>query len=123
MKHQLPGRILALLVAASLLACTNPGNSESLVRTYGSVISAPPASAWQATRTVFNELSGKQASFDPERRLARMTFQRALVSVECVLHTSGGSVLRVSATRDGKEAQTVGDLVLLRIQRTLLRPR
>ncbi|MAE46085.1 MAG: hypothetical protein CMJ86_04245 [Planctomycetes bacterium] len=121
MKRLPKARLLSLLVCASLFACSNPQASEGvLVKTYGSVINAAPGTAWQATRTVFQELSGGQASFTSNPRLARMTYQGADVTVECVLHSSGGSVLRVSSQRQGQEARAVGDAVLLKIQSALL---
>lgn len=91
-----------------------------MVKTYGSLISSPPTTAWQATSAVFQELSGGRAQLNSNQRLARMTYQGAEVTVECVLHSSGGSVLRVGAQRKGQEARAVGDKVLQQIQRQLL---
>ena len=124
MKHVYQYPLIALVIAATLFACAGPKASEgAMVKTYGSVISAPPSAAWPVIRTVFRELSGGQAQFPAGRQIARMTYQNTEVEVECVPHTTGGSVLRVSASRDGKEARAVGDHVLLTIQQTLLRSR
>jgi hypothetical protein len=98
-KHVYQYPLIALVIAATLFACAGPKASEgAMVKTYGSVISAPPSAAWPVIRTVFRELSGGQAQFPAGRQIARMTYQNT-------------------------EARAVGDHVLLTIQQTLLRSR
>ena len=122
----LPRLVAAALVAVPLLAGSSAcvtasaeAQSEPRARS-GSVLPHAPTAAWSATARVFRGLGGGSTRLEAERARASMTWSGAQVVAELQPHTSGGTIVRLGAARDGQDSPATVDAVLGEIQRVLL---
>lgn len=126
MSALLPRLAAGLLVAVPLLAgssacatASTRAQSEPRARS-GSVLPYAPTAAWSATARVFQGLGGASARLEAERARASMTWSGTQVVAELQPHTSGGTIVRLGAARDGQDSPATVDAVLGEIQRVLL---
>lgn len=112
---------VGLVLGGPSCASTEPAAPPQ--RMSGSVVSSPPEATWGATRATFLRLSGGSAELNSLERTASMTWQGAEVWAGLALHTSGGTVLRLSAQRDGQPVPDIVQSILLDIQLGLNRRR
>ncbi|MDA0948847.1 MAG: hypothetical protein O2799_10005, partial [Planctomycetota bacterium] len=105
MKAHLPA-ILLLLGAASLAvvpggcASAEPSAQEPVARS-GSVLPFAPEATWSAAVQVFKGLGGATAEVDAASARLRMTWSGARVVAELQPHTSGGTIVRLGARKEG----------------------
>lgn len=109
-----------LLPILVLLAACAAQERQPQVVLSGTVVSAPTAEAWHATASAFRRMAGAAAELDGDQGRASMSWQGGLVRAELEPHTSGGTIIRIGATRAGKRDDELAHAALLQIQTVLL---
>lgn len=116
--------VLVLLGAASLAvvpsgcASTGPSAEEPVARS-GSVLPFAPEATWSAAVQVFKGLGGATAEIDAASARLRMTWSGARVVAELQPHTSGGTIVRLGARKEGIDSPATVNAVLGRVQQVL----
>lgn len=123
MKHLLSSALL-VLGAVSLVAvpssCAGPGHSEEEpAARSGSVLPFAPEATWSAAVQVFKGLGGATAEVDAASARLRMTWSGARVVAELQPHTSGGTIVRLGARKEGIDSPATVNAVLGRLQQVL----